>query len=127
MRRADRGGALAEINLKAAETAGEEVDDLLTFSKVLFRTRLNEALTGIGRGDGYTIQPTRDETQAWSNFKVLQADCRLKNFYYGMFWTGENLSFLSYLQTVLTTLTEYNIKENRIIKQKKFQNKTYET
>ena len=109
------------------EMAGEEVEDLLTFSKALFRMRLNEAPAGIRQGDGYTIWPARDEVQARSKFKVLQADCQLKNFYYGMFWMGENLSFLSYLQTVLTTLTEYNIKENRIIKQKKFQNKTYET
>ena len=126
-RRADRGGALAEIKLKAVETAGEEADHLLTFSKALFRTRLNEALAGIGRGDSYAIRPTRDETWARSNFKVLQAGCWLKNFYYGTFWTGKNLSFLSYLQTVLTTLTEYNIKKNRIIKQKRIQNKTYET
>ena len=113
--------------MKAAETAGEEADDLLTFSKALFRTRLNEAPAGIGQGDGYAIRPTRDEMQARSNFKVLQAGCQLKNFYYGTFWMGKNLFSLSYLQTVLTTLTEYNIKENRIIKQKKFQNKTYET
>ena len=103
MRQADRGGASAEIKLKAAETAGEEADDLLTFSKALFRTRLNKAPAVIGRCDGYMIQPTRDEMQAQSNFKVLQADCWLKNFYYGTFWTGENLLFLSYLQTVLTT------------------------
>ena len=91
--------------------AGEEADHLLTFSKALFRTRLNEAPARIRRGDSYAIWPTRDETQAQSNFKVLQAGCRSKNFYYGTFWTGKNLSFLSYLQTVLTTLTEYNIKK----------------
>ena len=127
MRWADRGSASAEINSKAAEMAGEGADHLLTFSKALFRTRLNEAPARIGQGDGYTLRPTRDETQAWSNFKVLQASCWSKYFYYETFWMGKNLSFLSYLQTVLTTLTEYNIKENRIIKQKKFQNKTYET
>ena len=127
MRWADRGGASAEINSKAAETASEGADHLLTFSKALFRMRLNEAPAGIGRGDGYAIWPTRDETRARSNFKVLQASCQLKYFYYETFWMGKNLSSLSYLQNVLTTLTEYNIKENRIIKQKKFQNKTYET
>ena len=36
--------------------AGEEVDDLLTFSKALFRMRQNEAPAGIGRGDGYAIR-----------------------------------------------------------------------
>ena len=112
---------------KATETASEEVGDLLTFSKALFRMRLNGAPSGIGRGDGYSIWPTKDETWAWSNFKVLPAGCWSKNFYYGTFWTGKNFLFLSYLQTVLTTLTEYDIKENQIIKQKKFQNKTYET
>ena len=48
---ADRGGASAEIKSKAVEMAGEEADDLLTFSKVLFSTRLNKALAGIERGD----------------------------------------------------------------------------
>ena len=72
-RQVDRGGASAEIKSKAAEMAGEEVGDLLTFSKASFRMRLNEAPAGIGRGDGYPIWPTRDETWAWSNFKVLPA------------------------------------------------------
>ena len=57
----DRGGASAEIKLKAAETAGEGADHLLTFSKALFRTRLNKAPARIGRGDGYTIWLARDE------------------------------------------------------------------
>ena len=48
MRWADRGGALAEIKSKVAETAGEGADDLLTFSKALFRMRLNEAPARIG-------------------------------------------------------------------------------
>ena len=101
---------MAEIKLKAMEMAGEEVEDLLTFSKALFRTRLNEAPAGIRQGDGYTIWPARDEVQAQSKFKVLQADCQSKNFYYGTFWTGKNLFSLSYFQTVLTTLTEYKYK-----------------
>ena len=112
MRRADRGGALAEIKLKAAETAGEGADHLLTFSKALLRMRLNEAPARIRRGDGYAIWLTRDDKRAQSNFKVLLASCRSKYFYYETFWMGKNLSSLSYLQTVLTTLTEYNIKEN---------------
>ena len=64
--------------------------------------------------DGYTIWLTRDDKRARSNFKVLLASCRSKYFYYETFWMGKNLSSLSYLQTVLTTLTEYNIKENLI-------------
>ena len=55
-RQADWGGALAEIKSRAMETAGEEVDDLLTFSKALFRMRQNKAPAGIRRGDGYTIR-----------------------------------------------------------------------
>ena len=53
---------MAEIKSKEAETAGDGADHLLTFSKALFRMRLNEALAGIGQGDGYTIRPARDET-----------------------------------------------------------------
>ena len=89
----DRGSASAKIKSKAAETAGEEAGDLLTFSKASFRMRLNKAPAGIGQGDGYPIWPTRDETWAWSNFKVLPAGCWSKNFYYGTFWTGKNLFF----------------------------------
>ena len=44
---------MAEIKLRATEKAGEEVDDLLSFSKTLSRMRRNEAPAGIGRGDGY--------------------------------------------------------------------------
>ena len=51
-----RGSASAKIKLKAAETAGEGADHLLTFSKALFRARLNEALAGIGRGASYAIR-----------------------------------------------------------------------
>ena len=93
MRQVDRGSASAKIKSKAVETASEEADHLLTFSKALFRMRLKEAPAGIGRGDSYAIRPTRDETQAQSNFKVLQAGYQLQNFYYGMFWTGKTCYF----------------------------------
>ena len=79
-RRVDRGGASAEIKLKAAETAGEGADHLLTFSKALFRVRLNEALARIRRGDSYAIRLTRDEKRARSNFKVLLTSCQSKYF-----------------------------------------------
>ena len=66
------------------EKAGEEVDDLLSFSKTLSRMRRNEAPARIGQGDGYAKRLLGRRT-----------------FTVGCFGWGKNFFSLSYLQTVL--------------------------
>ena len=66
------------------EKAGDEADDLLSFPKTLSRMIQNEALAGIRRGDGYAKRLVGRRT-----------------FTVACFGRGKNLSFLSYLQTVL--------------------------